>query len=215
MEVKKGKYIIVGIDYFCRFAFAKRLKLKTASKVLRFLKEIFIEFKFEKINVDNGRGFGNKMLKAWSREKNVEVEYSIPYYHQSNGRVERLNRTIRDSLKKLKGNIRSKLKMVIKNYNMNMIHRGTGFTLEKALLSENMESVLDNSRKYEKEFKFKNLSKFNLNDEVLIRNEIKKSKMDNEFYKRGIVVKKIRNNTYKILFRDGKELIRHSSQLKP
>ncbi|KAG0438460.1 Pro-Pol polyprotein [Dictyocoela muelleri] len=160
MEVKKAEHIIVGIDYFSRYAFAKKLKNKTASEVLIFIKKVFEILKFKKINADNGREFLNSKLKAWSRENNVEIEYSVPYYHQSNGRVERLNRTIRNGLKKLNGNISSKLKRVIDNYNEQMIHRGTGFTPKMALLIDNREEVLRNFKKYMNEFEFKNIEKF-------------------------------------------------------
>ncbi|KAG0441917.1 hypothetical protein DMUE_0694 [Dictyocoela muelleri] len=95
-----------------------------------------------------------------------------------------------------------------------MIHRGKGFTPKMALLVDNREEVLRNSKKYMNEFEFKNIEKFKLNDNVFIRNETKKTKMDKEFNKVGFIVEKIRNNTYKIMCKEGKEFARHSSQLK-
>ncbi|KAG0440167.1 Pro-Pol polyprotein [Dictyocoela muelleri] len=157
MEVDRGKHIIVGIDYFCRFRFSMSIGSKKASEVLKFIKNVFSIFKFEKMIVDNGCEFQNKYLKEWARNNNDELFYSIPYNHQSNGRVERFNRTIRDGLKRMKRPLCVKLKQIIKNYNENMIRRATGLTPQQTLLEENKEKILSRTENYEKEFKSRKL----------------------------------------------------------
>ncbi|KAG0434267.1 Pro-Pol polyprotein [Dictyocoela muelleri] len=110
IEIKKDMRIIVAINYFSRFVFAKVLNLKYLKKVLAFIKEVYQNIEFKKLITDNGKEFNNSRLKKWSRENDVKLEFSIPYYHQSNGRVQRVNRTIRDGMKKERGEMKLDLK---------------------------------------------------------------------------------------------------------
>lgn len=69
------------------------------------------------ITVDNGREFDNEEVKNWTQENNIILDYSIPHYHASNGRIERVNRTIREACKKTPGLTEIKLAKILKNYN--------------------------------------------------------------------------------------------------
>ena len=40
---------------------------KNASKIVEFLKEVFSEFKFEKLVLDNGKEFNNRMVTVWAK----------------------------------------------------------------------------------------------------------------------------------------------------
>ncbi|KAG0438722.1 hypothetical protein DMUE_2904 [Dictyocoela muelleri] len=133
---------------------------------------------------DNGREFNNQKVKTWSRLKGICIDFSIPYYHKSNGRIERLNRTIRDGLKKTSGSMSKRLENVLLIYNTGVCHRGIGITPEKALLEENRRFILNRSEKYSKEFKRTNKSEvFQINQKVLIKNNTRKNKMEKEFYR--------------------------------
>ncbi|KAG0419783.1 hypothetical protein EQH57_0401 [Dictyocoela roeselum] len=170
--------------------------------------------KFESIITDNGREFANKKVKEWADKKGIIVNFSIPYYHPSNGRVERLNRSIRDGLKKTPSTLKNALTLILDAYNNKLIHRGLGVTPANALLPENRLKVLSKSMSYKNEFKnIGNLEIFEINQKVLIRNETKSSKMDKEFYKLGHIVSIVGNNSYIVKVKD-KTMLRHSSQLK-
>jgi transposase-like protein len=142
---------------------------------------------------------------------------SVPYYHQSNGRVERINRTIREACKKTKGSLKRKLVKIVENYN-NLVHRGVGMTPAEALKEENINKVKEWSNKYKQEFKTKKkINKLEINDHVLIRNEVRRSKMDDEFEKRGIVKRILDNDIYEVSVVNKKlkneNIRRHISQL--
>ncbi|KAG0434788.1 hypothetical protein DMUE_5024 [Dictyocoela muelleri] len=79
---------------------------------------------------------------------------------------------------------------------------------------KNRNLVINNSSKYSKEFKYKNLEEFNSNQKVIIRNKTKRTKMENEFRDISVIIKKLINNTYEIMYDSGKTFIRHGSQIK-
>ncbi|KAG0441136.1 Pro-Pol polyprotein [Dictyocoela muelleri] len=215
MEINKNTRIIVAIDYFSRYIFAKVTKTKTSDKVLDFIKYVYEKFEFKKLNVDNGKEFNNSKLKRWCKDRHILLRFSIPYYHQSNGRVERANRTIRKGLKKEKGNMKDRLKKVVDVYNDEVIHRAIKMTPKEALKIDNRDLVIKNMEIYGREFKTKKAEKFNLNQSVIIRNETKRNKMDHEYDKVGYIRSILSQNVYEIKLKDGKLLRRHATQLKP
>lgn len=85
-------------------------------KVLDFIDEVYADFKFRKMLCDNGREFDNMQIKRWAREKCISLEYSTPYYHASNGRVERANRTFREAIEKENKQIKMILGKVMCSY---------------------------------------------------------------------------------------------------
>lgn len=78
-----------------------------------------------------------------------------------------------------------------------------------AILPENHIKISDAAIRYGKEFKSRNLDCLDINDEVLVKNETMKTKMDKEFPVRETIIGKLGNNTYTIGLKDGKEIIRH------
>ncbi|KAG0419635.1 Gag-Pol polyprotein [Dictyocoela roeselum] len=173
MMLDKNQKVILAIDYFSRFLFGEILKFKTKFKTIGFVKKLFEKFKFKKLLCDNGREFHNYELKKWCRDNNVILEFSIPHYHQSNGRIERANRTVREALKKETGSYTVRLSKVLKNYNDKLVHRAIGMPPREALLKENRSKVLSTIEKYKKEFKTSKLQNFDIEQSIIIRKEIK------------------------------------------
>jgi IS30 family transposase len=132
LEINKGCWIIVAIDYFTRKIYAKHTRTKEAIKIRTFLEEINSKLKFEKIVSDNGKEFANKLVMDWCASKGIRHKFAIPYYHKSNGRVERANRTIRNALRKTSNQTKTTLSKVVENYN-NIVHRGVGFCPNEAM----------------------------------------------------------------------------------
>ncbi|KAG0437216.1 hypothetical protein DMUE_3813 [Dictyocoela muelleri] len=99
------------------------------------------------------------------------------YYHKSNGRIERANRTIRDALRHVKKSTKFILKKVIENYNI-LIYRGIGMSPNETLNSKKWKLVLEKQESYKREFKSKKSPQdcFKLDEKVLIKNEVKKIK---------------------------------------
>ncbi|KAG0419938.1 Pro-Pol polyprotein, partial [Dictyocoela muelleri] len=172
------------------------------------------ELKFKLIISDNGKEFRNKNIAEWCNKRGIEQKFSIPYFHEENGRIERANRTLRNALNKEKGKIKEKLNKVLNTYN-GIKHRGIGMSPNEALKSENFEKVLEIQNKYSKEFGKKNLEqKFKKGDKVLIRKEIKVSKADKEFEPGGLVYKIISPEKYVVINEEGIHVKKHESQLK-
>lgn len=145
---------------------------------------------------------------------NIEQEYSVPYFYESNDRIERLNRTIRDACKKNKGLLKNKLKIIVEGYN-GTFHRAIGMKPKEALEKSKLEKVRENTSKYAKKFKVnKNKVVLLIGAQVLIKNKTKKNKMSKEFQDRGEIVKKIGVNTYMVLNLKGNRIKRHISQLR-
>lgn len=215
LEISKRKRVVVMIDYFSRFVFAKLLRRKKAEQVLDVIKNVYEKFKFEKLIADNGREFKNSLCEEWCKQNSVVLEFSIPYYHASNGRVERVNKTLREMIKRTKGSLKTKLGKIVCVYNESY-HRGVNMSPNDALNPENLNKVFEHQEKYATEFKrFKSkCESFNVGDAVLIKNEQRRTKMDKEFNKRGTVVKHLYGNVYEVKDSGGRTTLRHSSQLR-
>jgi hypothetical protein len=216
MEVSKSKRVIVLIDYFSRLVFTKYLCSKDVVKTVGFIADTYKKFKFERLLCDNGGEFNNKVFKEWVKKENIELEVSVPYYHPSNGRVERVIRTLREALKRTKGPLKTRLKEATETYNKSY-HRGINTTPLEALKTENWMDITNYANKYQKEFfkcrKLKNLV-LKSGDEVLIRNEVRKSKMEPIFKEKGKILREVYKNVYEVITEKGIKKIRHITQLK-
>jgi transposase InsO family protein len=66
-----------------------------------FINEIIMKEGVPKaILTDNGTNFRNEIMKQLTKQHGIQHRFSTPYYPQSNGGVERVNRTIKAWLKK-------------------------------------------------------------------------------------------------------------------
>ncbi|KAG0439176.1 putative uncharacterized transposon-derived protein F54H12.3 [Dictyocoela muelleri] len=215
LEIKKDNFILLGIDYFTRKVFGKSINSKNSQKIAEFIKYVHGELPIKTLLTDNGREFNNEILKKMCSENGIFQVFAIPYYHKSNGRIERANRTIRDALRHEKRSAKFVLKGVMANYN-NSIHRGIGMSPNEALNSENWDRVLDKQEVYKNEFKCNkySLKSFKPNEKVIIKNELKLNKMDNEFRETGIIKNVLGQNSYEVITDANKTIVRHSTQLK-
>lgn len=212
MITSKKELIALGIDYYSRKLYAKLIKSKQAKYIIQFLNEIYKEIKFETLVADNGREFDNHLVKDWLKEKNIKYDQAIPYYHKSNGRIERANRTIRNAIRKTKGDLKDNLSVIIENYN-NILHRALGTTPNEALRPENRERINKRIERYKKEFNEEHQRSYKIDDKVLVKDETRKTK-DSPWYKeKGKIIRK-KNNKYEIILGNNKKIIRHASQLK-
>ena len=92
------KYILVIVDDFTRFTwvFFLRLKSKTASELIKFIKgiEVIIKLPVRRIRSVNGLEFVNATIEKFLIEKGIDHNFSAPYTPQQNDVVERRNRTL-------------------------------------------------------------------------------------------------------------------------
>ena len=98
-----NKYIIVAIDYLTKWPEAKPVPAATAEQVAKFLYEDIIGRHGcpTKILSDQGTHFRNNMIAHLTKKFQIKQTFSTPYHPQTNGLVERFNRTLCESLSKL------------------------------------------------------------------------------------------------------------------
>jgi len=101
---KGNKYIIVAMDYFTKWPEAKAVKEATAKEVSTFiLEEIICRHGCPKrILSDRGSHFNNEMIKELMGKFKIKHGFSTPYKPKTNGLVKRFNKTLKESLAKLK-----------------------------------------------------------------------------------------------------------------
>ena len=96
------RYIIAGIDYLTKYVEARPIRFQTASEIALFLyEEIICRHGCPTIIVsDNGKPFLSKLLQQVCRNYSIIHKTTTPYNPQSNGLIERFNRTLGQILQK-------------------------------------------------------------------------------------------------------------------
>ena len=95
-----NKYLLTMIDNFTRYAEGITLKEPTAKETARALVELIVTRHGvpERLLTDQGRNFVSELLKETCRELGIRKLQTTPYHPEGNGMVERLHRTIADSM---------------------------------------------------------------------------------------------------------------------
>ncbi|EGT56971.1 hypothetical protein CAEBREN_28621 [Caenorhabditis brenneri] len=125
-ETHQGnRLIIVATDAFSKFAIAKAIPNQTAETTIKFLIEnvVAIHGVPEEIVSDKGRNFTSEIFGEVCKILEMKHSMSTSYHHETNGAVERLNRTLEEMLTlstedpKNHYNWDEKLPIVIHSYN--------------------------------------------------------------------------------------------------
>src|SRR6266545_3138992 len=98
-----NRYIIVAMDYFSRWPEARSLKAANANTVVTFLyKEIICRFGAPRILQSNrGIHFVNEVIQRLTKRFRIKYSLLSSYHPQSNGLVERFNKTLCEGIAKL------------------------------------------------------------------------------------------------------------------
>lgn len=135
------KYILMVVDVFSRYAWARPLKSKSARDVFNAFMDIIDTSgrKPDKVWSDEGKEFVNKTMQSYLKKNNM-ILYSTHGEHKASF-VERLNRTIKTSMWKefTKHNTRRWVDMLpklISNYNRKK-HGALGMSPESASKESN------------------------------------------------------------------------------
>src|SRR5947209_1885106 len=103
-KTRRGnRYILVTTDYLTKWPEAKAMKDATATNVVKFIYEVIIcRHGCPKIILsDRGTHFRNKLVEELCEKFEIKHKLSAPYHSQTNGLVERFNRTLCESLAKV------------------------------------------------------------------------------------------------------------------
>lgn len=141
----EGKYVLVAIDYFTRIAMAKVLESKETDLVVRTVEEWMAGgARPEELITDNGKEFTSVKFRVMCYNAEVKLTTVSVESHRSNGRVERLIGTLRESLAKNKeGKLVDRVKKFIDVYN-STYHSGIRCTPLEALSDETGLVMLEN-----------------------------------------------------------------------
>lgn len=168
LNLEKEK-ILIMIDYFSRYIIMDIIEDRTSKTIIKSLTQMFK--KMDKPNIlvtDNAKEFVSQEFKLWCTDNNINQYCVSPESHKSNGRIERVIRTVREGLIKCKLNdIKEKIKYVAIRYNESF-HAGIKCSPIEALEDISGIANLENSKegKYSKQFKSYKKEKFNKGQQV-------------------------------------------------
>lgn len=204
MEPRRGLYIASAIDYFTRKGFSKPLRKKTAEEVLKFVEDIYKEFPFKMLVSDGAKENTSVIMKRWLKQNGIVQHITSPYHHQSNGRVERFNRTILESFNKLRiqGSVAIRVKKVVEQYN-DSYYRVLRMTPNQAQDEQNWEKIKraqfeDRIADNLKHLGNKPWPRLREENKVLVREELQQTKDQQKFKTGGEIVTDLGYDTYMI-----------------
>ena len=202
------KYLLCAIDLFSKFAFVVPLKDKRGVSIVKGFEEIIDDSSREpnKIWVDQGGEFYNKVFKNWFNDKGTEM-YST-YNEDKSVVAERFIRTLKNKLYKHVTSIGKDvyydiLDDVVKKYN-NTVNRSIGMKPKDVSSSNNESTYVEESNKKD--------AKFSVGDRVRIskfKNIFAKGYTAN-WSKEISVISKIKNTlpwTYELKDLNGENII--------
>ena len=105
LSVDKCKYYVTFLDDFSHFAVAYPIRSKSEvfDKFKHFLTytEKQTGFSIKNLRTDNGTEYLSNAFKDYLTEKGIDHQLTVPYNPSSNGKSERLNRTLNNSIRAL------------------------------------------------------------------------------------------------------------------
>ena len=125
-QTEEDKYLVVIADHFSKFGWCKSYPSKESKFVVEAIR-VFFTFcgKPNILQSDNGKEFVNKEVESFLQKQGVKFVHGRPYHPQSQGMVERLNRTIQENLNVVYAkdpttfNIRDAVNDIMRSYNSN------------------------------------------------------------------------------------------------
>src|SRR6266540_709797 len=98
-----NRYIVVAMDYFSRWPEVRPLKAANTDTIVTFLyEEIICRFGTPRIlQSDRETHFVNEVIQRLIKRFRIKHSLSSPYHSQSNGLVERFNKTLCEGIAKL------------------------------------------------------------------------------------------------------------------
>lgn len=97
-------WLLTVIDIFSKYAYVRAITKKEATRVAAALEDILLD-NFSKtggyprvIQSDNGLEFKNKSVAEVLSKHEIKHIFSIPYWPQSNGAIERFNKTLKGAI---------------------------------------------------------------------------------------------------------------------
>lgn len=216
-DINNGIHLLVVVDYFSRYPEIEIMTSTTAKATILKLRIMFSRFGYpEEIICDNGPPFASSEFVQFCVASGVKITHSIPYAPFQNGLVERHNRTLLKTVKisvAMQREWRNDLQDFLLAYR-NTPHSTTNATPAMLMFGRNLKdklpminqagnSNMDNESRTNDEIKKEKgkiygdtkrrakESRIDVGDHVVVKNLVKRSKLDTNFNPQPhIVVKK-------------------------
>jgi transposase InsO family protein len=94
-----NRYMLVIVDHFTKFIWAKAFPAKDAAPVAEYLYNLYCtEGRPDSVLSDNGSEFVNAVLRRVHERLDIDEQHGRPYRPQTQGLVERANRTLKEKV---------------------------------------------------------------------------------------------------------------------
>ena len=219
------QYVLAIVDQFSRYISLNAVASQDEKTVRRVILDRWI-WKFgppKEIHVDRGKSFESALFKDTVKRFKVEIIYSSPYHHNTNGIVERQFRTIRDAINiRMKdGNHRDWTEVLSEiEFMLNStVQATTGVSPAEIIFGRRLRHWWKNNKEtngneVNVEQNVETRRVFEVGDRVLIKKE-NISKEDDRYMGPAIVLKRNHERSYELQLEDGRTLIRNVEWLKP
>lgn len=236
----EGQYLFVVIDCYSRFMEVREMESITANDVIRELSVIFGRFGIPHIlKADNAPQFSSECgeFKEFCGANGISIRNTIPYWPQSNGEVERQNRSILKRLRiaqELGHNWRKELCDYLLTYHSTK-HPTTGRSPGELMFGRKIKSKLptlptfaedesvrerdsitkEKGKQYSDKKRGAKESEIEVGDRVVVKRMKKSNKLDTEYMNEDhVVLKKTGTDTIVKSTTSGKEYRRSAAHLK-
>ncbi|MGL5708896.1 MAG: hypothetical protein ACRDDF_11645, partial [Aeromonas sp.] len=174
----------------------------------------------DKIISDNAKEFCSQEYMDWCTRNSIERYTVAPESHRSNGRIERVIRTIRDALlKNDEVDLHKRLYQVIGSYNRSY-HTGIKCSPQDALKDISGIANQENSSggRYVKQFKSYKREIFEKGQQVRVSKSenlgTESKNLKGRFLRRGVIVNCMNGDSYLVKMDDGKITKKRHCDLK-
>ena len=101
MSTKGNKYALVAMDYFSKYVHVFPMSNQTTETVADCLMKLVLEQGVpERLHSDQGKQFESAVFQELCKRLGIQKTRTTPYHPQSDGMVERFNRTLKDMVAK-------------------------------------------------------------------------------------------------------------------
>lgn len=210
---QENRVAAVLIDYYTRVMMVRLIEDRTTKSIKKVLNTWIEENGLpEEIVTDNAQEFTSEEMWKYLIDRKIKHRRVSVESHQSNGRVERVIRTIREALVKIERGqpLEEKLREIEEGYN-NKYHKGVKCAPNGAWENGDTEELRERNSKdgaYAKQFKKLAREEFEVGDKVRVAssenmgNQAKAYK--GRFIEEGVITDKCGSDSYLVRGSDGR-----------
>ena len=215
----QGKTFLVVVDSHSKWIEVDVVKSTDAKSTIAVLRRLFATHGLPKIVVsDNGTGFASNEFDEFLKGNGIRHVFSAPYHPSSNGQAERVVRTLKDALKRLKeGDTEAQLCRFLFKYRITP-HSTTGVSSAELLLGRRLRSALTllkpdlvaslRGKQFELQQQHGGGRSFKVDQPVMVRNY-----GIGGAWIPGVIATVDGNVNYKVISADGRLIHRHVDQI--